>query len=64
MTGASASSNSLENSTNNYQLSKYVQPCIPHTPIVSKFRGLPDEHTTKKFNANYCHSIYYTYYPL
>ena len=64
MTGASAASNSLENSTNTYLLSIYVLPCLPHTPIVSKFGGFPNEHAAENINVNYCHSMYYTHYLL
>ena len=64
MTGASAASNSLENSTNNYQVSIYVLPCLPHTTIVSKFGGFPNEYTVRQINVNYCCSAYYTHIPM
>ena len=61
-TGASAASNSLENSTNNCQTSIYVLPCRPHNTIVSKFGGFPIGHTTMNINVNYCYSARYQYH--
>ena len=63
MTGASASSNSLENSTNTYLLSIYALPYLPHTPhCVKKWRLSERVHSHEKQYKPLAFSILFIFF--